>query len=799
LFDECRFGDSKCIYSHDKTYLPEHGWWKDKAKIRAAKRFRQELGIDVTFAGYDIVHKFLRANPEANGYAARDLRQAITQYLNLLHETALEKLESRDTQKASSSKDRFVLIIALDLLDMFTSIYSDLLNALRSQVKVIEISTPQEASQKASEYFDSPNLAGVLVSDPGLLEKKHKKLLDKLVCYVKNGGSAVFGGNFSSFIAPPKFDSFMKKVWGLDWKFGSYHRTTFQVNPGNELVNRNPSMAQSYSMKSVHVKGIQPQHAIYVPVDDAHLESRVFAPVKIADKTESPAVCARIEKGLLSFLGSVNAEADSTKTILAMLGLLDASNELESPETTSTALSNASDKEKGKGKETSSQSLQANETASSNEAKESEPIPKSGFIVILALSNREMFERIYEDQLVALRKRVDIKFAETSGRALEYLGLPDIRGALISDDGIAKSSNSPALLKVVEYAKNGGLVLIGGLFSSLSDKTDISRTFKLFDVPWQQGSYTRCEAQLNRDHEVSKLNVGKLRNTTTLKAVLVSGYDQEDILYKQTHKDATEEVPIVRRKLGKGRVGYIGDVNAETGLTPVVLAMFDLLKENTKKHMKSLPDSQKFFMVLTPDPVDESGPSTSGFLKDARQKAEVLCGLSNARVIDLLSSSDLLGVLVPNSYVLQARNAYLLSKLVAYVKEGGTVVFGLAFAQQVKADQFNPFFRENWGLDWNILDDNVNTVVYQNPQGPLVGKSKLPGDFWLESMYVKVPAQRTPVYFTARPARLWNASEKNFNAPILFGDVGKGHVGFIGASHMDGEVRSIFYAMMELL
>lgn len=44
LLDECRFGDAKCQYAHDRTYLPERGWWTD-----AGRNARLRELTDMTF------------------------------------------------------------------------------------------------------------------------------------------------------------------------------------------------------------------------------------------------------------------------------------------------------------------------------------------------------------------------------------------------------------------------------------------------------------------------------------------------------------------------------------------------------------------------------------------------------------------------------------------------------------------------------------------------------------------------------------------------------------------------------
>ncbi|KAI8976349.1 hypothetical protein BD414DRAFT_496656 [Trametes punicea] len=37
LLGECRFGDGRCVYAHDRTYLPERGWWTDEEWIAGLK------------------------------------------------------------------------------------------------------------------------------------------------------------------------------------------------------------------------------------------------------------------------------------------------------------------------------------------------------------------------------------------------------------------------------------------------------------------------------------------------------------------------------------------------------------------------------------------------------------------------------------------------------------------------------------------------------------------------------------------------------------------------------------------
>ena len=117
-----------------------------------------------------------------------------------------------------------------------------------------------------------------------------------------------------------------RQAFDLNWTYGAYHRTTFALNPLNEVAARNSSLANTYSMKTLHLGGISPQMAMYKPYEESRLESLIVASVEIKNTLEAPAVCTRVGKGYLGFLGDVNGEICSTNTLVAMLGSVDTAN-----------------------------------------------------------------------------------------------------------------------------------------------------------------------------------------------------------------------------------------------------------------------------------------------------------------------------------------------------------------------------------------------------------------------------------------------------------------------------------------
>jgi hypothetical protein len=214
-----------------------------------------------------------------------------------------------------------VLLLSLGYADTFNSVHKHFLAALNSVADVIQ----SETKESALENLARPNIFGVFVTDPEITEKKYKKVLSRLVEYAKAGGTVVIGGSFSTFVRGSDNDAFFKKAWDLDWKMGSYHRTTFTLNPSRpERLFRGPSLAASYSMKTVHLKGIAPETVVYGPTPESRTQSMVFAPSAV-DLSEAPVVYTRIAQGFLGYIGDVNGEIDSTNVILSMLGLPDQS------------------------------------------------------------------------------------------------------------------------------------------------------------------------------------------------------------------------------------------------------------------------------------------------------------------------------------------------------------------------------------------------------------------------------------------------------------------------------------------
>jgi len=119
------------------------------------------------------------------------------------------------------------------------------------------------------------------------------------------------------------FDEFFTNAYGLPWKSGDYHRTTFQFNLSCSLPSGSSpqSMPAPYSMKVLHVKNARANEKIFIPVDDAQTQSHVLPPTFV-DQAQAAVVGAKVGEGFVFYIGDVNGEKGSDKAILCMCGLI---------------------------------------------------------------------------------------------------------------------------------------------------------------------------------------------------------------------------------------------------------------------------------------------------------------------------------------------------------------------------------------------------------------------------------------------------------------------------------------------
>ncbi|KAJ3832629.1 hypothetical protein F5878DRAFT_449778 [Lentinula raphanica] len=209
-----------------------------------------------------------------------------------------------------------ILVLSLYEEDYMYATFEHLMSSMRAVATVKLVTSAKEA--KSILLSDTPPTA-VLSIDAAPTDAKYVALNYQLVRFAKAGGTVVFGCNFSNHFAFGSDGPFFR-AWGLTWNLGEYHRTTVYLNkngvPGMALAGLEPS----YSVKALNLAKVPTNLAVYSPSSSSRTQSHVFPPTSV-DTSQAPFAYTAIGAGFMGYAGDVNAEAPTTKVIMAMLHL----------------------------------------------------------------------------------------------------------------------------------------------------------------------------------------------------------------------------------------------------------------------------------------------------------------------------------------------------------------------------------------------------------------------------------------------------------------------------------------------
>lgn len=214
----------------------------------------------------------------------------------------------------------------------------------------------------------------------------------------------------------------------------------------------------------------------------------------------------------------------------------------------------------------------------------------TAWVLAISLNNQPWFDEMYAPLLTALKSNAEFQQAEHSTSAIRFLSqLPEPSAVLITDEALTLRENSAVWGAVLEYVRRGGTAIVMGLFPSFVEPDNMKPFFSRAGLRWETGSYHRTTLALNRA-AVDVANAGKLPQRYSQKAVFVNNVVPENMWYKTddnsvvqsavfppTSANRTGETAVAMATVGRGKLGYVGDVNAEDGSNAVILAMCGFL------------------------------------------------------------------------------------------------------------------------------------------------------------------------------------------------------------------------------
>jgi hypothetical protein len=222
------------------------------------------------------------------------------------------------------------------------------------------------------------------------------------------------------------------------------------------------------------------------------------------------------------------------------------------------------------------------------------------FVMVLSLAGDNLFADTNTHLLQALRIRAHVTISLTASDALQHLHTSDLAAVLVTDCQINDSETpfeeEEVLTELIEYARSGRPVVIGGTFSAWMRFPDFAEFFgENWGVQWTFSTSTRNEFSYNPAANNLFKDEAKLPpSLPRMKGVQLTGFKPGDAVYltkvdedededgpdepnvSKTTREKPAESPIVYTRLGKGYLGYVGFSNGEKELTDVVLAMLRL-------------------------------------------------------------------------------------------------------------------------------------------------------------------------------------------------------------------------------
>ena len=194
-------------------------------------------------------------------------------------------------------------------------------------------------------------------------------------------------------------------------------------------------------------------------------------------------------------------------------------------------------------------------------------------IALLSLNWSGFFDEMYQGFLNSLTERATVKRFKRAKSIIDYLDEHQPLALLLTDAGITKRPD--AYNRVCRFIREGGTVVCSCTFSSFIRPLNMDNFFKDLGLDWRFGPYYRTDACLNLD-TVNAATDGqgdKADSEYSQKAVWLTGVPADHAWYTETSENLAG---VCMARVGEGKFGYTGDVNAEDGTCKIVLAMCGL-------------------------------------------------------------------------------------------------------------------------------------------------------------------------------------------------------------------------------
>ena len=112
--------------------------------------------------------------------------------------------------------------------------------------------------------------------------------------------------------------------------------------------------------------------------------------------------------------------------------------------------------------------------------------------VLLLQLGPEYQREIFDDSYKNLCSRIEKNYTVIKANSLTIGSLAHSKAIIITDGGLSKKKNKNFQIRLSEYAKTGGTVILACLFSSFTCHPDFDSMSRTMDLAWGWGDYHVC-------------------------------------------------------------------------------------------------------------------------------------------------------------------------------------------------------------------------------------------------------------------------------------------------------------------
>lgn len=182
--------------------------------------------------------------------------------------------------------------------------YDDILTKLASEGQV----HTAESKEAALDILSNPTQATtrILVLDGALANEENLDLARRLVDFAWGGATVILGGSFSS-AEPSRMMELLDRTWGLPWAYEGKRREETRLN-GDAVtvaVAERGGLLEKYTQEAVFVRNVE-RDAGWYETEDGGAAATVLMP---------------FGEGKVGYVGDVNGEEGTVRSVLAMFGV----------------------------------------------------------------------------------------------------------------------------------------------------------------------------------------------------------------------------------------------------------------------------------------------------------------------------------------------------------------------------------------------------------------------------------------------------------------------------------------------